>query len=232
MVEGWSLRFRWDAGSATVMASSSGRRWRHNSAPRGFLSALPPRVPRALSAFAVCVYSLAWQRWGSAMAANPQDPPVLMPADAQAVPTWRAAYSDRTSAMMAAFSQLAYVPFTDEKPGSDGLRPEQPGGREQLAEHLRGGGFELKAVFNLVNVQAFIAVNADEFAVLAFSGTANGADWEINLNALRMPMPRFEAVGVHIGIWQAYAAMTADIKAAVDHYIDPDLGLYVTGHSL
>src|SRR5262249_30832955 len=154
-----------------------------------------------------------------AVTANPQDPPVLTPADAKALPTWRAAYSDRTAGMMAAFAQLAYVPFTDEKPGPDGLRPEQPGGRELLAEHLRGGGFELKAVFTLVNVQAFLAVNADEFAVLAFRGTANGADWAINLNALRMPMPGFEAVGVHVGFWQAYAAMAADIKAAVDHYV-------------
>ena len=39
------------------------------------------------------------------------DPPVLSPAQSDAVPTWRAAYSDRTSALMAAFCQLAYVPF-------------------------------------------------------------------------------------------------------------------------
>jgi hypothetical protein len=43
---------------------------------------------------------------------QPQDDaPVLLPAQSEAVPTWRAAYSDRTSALMAAFCQLAYVPF-------------------------------------------------------------------------------------------------------------------------
>ena len=163
---------------------------------------------------------------------NPQEPPVLTSADAHALPTWRAAYSDRTAAMMAAFAQLAYVPFTNEKPSPGGVRPETPGGRERLAEYLSGGGFELKAVFNLVNVQAFLAVNAAEFAVLAFRGTANGADWEINLNALRIPMPDIQQVGVHTGFWHAYASMAADIKAAVDAHVGSDLGLYITGHSL
>ena len=40
-------------------------------------------------------------------------PPPLSREFAHAVPTWRAAYSDRTAAMMAHFAWLAYVPFVD-----------------------------------------------------------------------------------------------------------------------
>lgn len=165
------------------------------------------------------------------MPVNPQDPPVLSAAYAHAVPTWRAAYSDRSAAMMAAFSQLAYVPFQDVPP-QNGIRPEKDGGREQLAECLKGAGFELRAVFNVENVQAYIAVNSDEFAVLAFRGTANAADWQINLNALRMPLPHVPGVEVHTGFWDAFEDMAGDLKAAVDKDVPDDLGLYITGHSL
>src|SRR5208337_2563710 len=44
------------------------------------------------------------------------DPPILSPAQSEAVPTWRAAYSDRTSALMALFCQLAHVPFVAPPP--------------------------------------------------------------------------------------------------------------------
>jgi hypothetical protein len=35
-------------------------------------------------------------------------PPALSPTQSEAVPTWRAAYSDRTSALMAHFCELAH----------------------------------------------------------------------------------------------------------------------------
>jgi hypothetical protein len=165
---------------------------------------------------------------------DPSDPPMLTEAYAHAVPTWRAAYADRTAAMLAAFSQLAYVPFADDQPPPAKGQPklEVPGGREALARLLAGAKFELVQVFNQDNVQAFLAVNHDEFAVLAFRGTANAADWAINLNALRMPMPGFPHVDVHRGFWDALADMIPRIKAAVDEFVPHDLGLYITGHSL
>jgi triacylglycerol lipase len=162
------------------------------------------------------------------------DPPVLTPKDAKAIPTWRAAYSDRTSAMMAAFSELAYAPFVDDQPppaSGEGKR-EKEGGRADLARRLSGGDFELAAVFNKDDVQAYLAVNQAEFAVLAFRGTANLADWKIDLNAGRIPMPGFKHVGVHRGFWGAFAAMEDAIRAATDQHVPADLGLYITGHSL
>src|SRR5258708_6267162 len=44
------------------------------------------------------------------MAFGPGNPPHITPASAASLPTWRAAYSDRTSALMATFSELAYIP--------------------------------------------------------------------------------------------------------------------------
>jgi hypothetical protein len=168
------------------------------------------------------------------MSDDPSDPPKLTVAYAHAVPTWRAAYSDRTAAMMAAFSQLAYVPFAAEQPPPAPGQPklEVDGGREALAQLLAGGDFSLKAVFNQDNVQAFLAVNPDEFAVLAFRGTANAADWKINLTALLTPMPDYPGVRVHRGFWGTFKDMAPAIKAAVDTYVPHDLGLYITGHSL
>ena len=64
-------------------------------------------------------------------------PPILGPGDAHALPTWRAAYSDRTAAMMAAFSELAY------------LGPADP----QLATSLSGGGFGAPQVFAVGSLQ-------------------------------------------------------------------------------
>src|ERR1700683_3282847 len=166
------------------------------------------------------------------MSDNPQDPPVLSAAYAHAIPTWRAAYSDRTAAMLAAFSQLAYVPFENVRAPEGQPRPEVHGGRQLLAENLRADGFELRGLINQDDVQVFLAVNPDEFAVLAFRGTANWDDWKINLNAPLIALPEHKGVRVHRGFWTAFAALAADIRALIDTPDLSDLGLYITSHSL
>jgi len=147
------------------------------------------------------------------MAAPP--PPMLGPADAHALPTWRAAYSDRTAALMAAFSELAY------------LAPEDP----DLAASLAKGGFGAPMWFGAAGIFAFLAINEAEFAVLAFQGTCSPSDWGVDLHALREPLPGFDGVGVHRGFWGAWQAVAAQIRVAVDG-LKPDFGLYITGHSL
>jgi hypothetical protein len=116
---------------------------------------------------------------------------------------------------MAAFAELAY------------LAPGDP----QLTESLIRGGFAPPTMIAKGNLQAFLAVNAAEFAVLAFQGTCNPADWEVDLNALREPLPGFAGVRVHRGFWGAWLKLADDIRAAVDK-LPADLGLYITGHSL
>jgi len=163
-----------------------------------------------------------------------QEPPVLLPAQSEAVPTWRAAYSDRTSALMAAFCQLAYVPFDpDPPPPSPGTpKKEREAGRQELGAHLAAGDFRLVKVFNKDDAQAFLAVRDEQFAVLAFRGTASLRDWRTNLNVRRVPLPGMPAVTVHCGFLEAFECCRAEIEADVDAHVPSTLGLYITGHSL
>lgn len=160
---------------------------------------------------------------------GPTDPPLLTPEAAQAAPTWRAAYSDRTAALMAAFAELAYTPFEG---GVAGLA--------QMRAQLAAGGFDLIATFNASDTQAYLATRPGDFSVLAFRGTTDLADWKTNANAVRglwhvspTPMARASgpAVWVHEGFLGAWNAVSRDVRRAVDA-LPPDVGLYITGHSL
>ena len=164
---------------------------------------------------------------------DPHDPPPLDPVDAVLLPTWRAAYSDRTSSLMATFAQLAYIPFVDVQPPPDQGQPklEKPDGRDQLAAALALGGFRLLRVFNKDDNQAFLAIRDGEFAVLAFRGTANLGDWAIDLNVGLRPLPQDPRVLVHRGFLEAFESCQDEIRAAVAG-LPEDLGLYITGHSL
>jgi hypothetical protein len=75
-------------------------------------------------------------------------------------PTKRAAYSDRTAALMSKFALLAYQRF------------EEADGRQLLAALLQAAGFELLDTYNQDSTQGFLAQN-EEFAVLAFRGTTS-----------------------------------------------------------
>ena len=166
-----------------------------------------------------------------AQAARPPVPTLARGA-AKTAPTWRAAYSDRTAHLMSVLSELAYLPFentpqlTPKQP-----RPERKGGRNALDKHL-GPDFKLAAVFNRDDTQAYLAVSPD-FAVLAFRGTSSLGDWVTNLHAELVPLEGAPAqVMVHAGFLSAFECCRAEIKAAVNKYVPPDLGLYITGHSL
>ena len=161
-------------------------------------------------------------------------PPPLTPNDAKAAPTWRAAYSDRTAVLMAKFAHYAYLPFGGAGGASDpnDKSPSQAG-VDQLTQLLAGGDFTLKAVFSQDDSQGFLAVNAQEFAVLAFRGTANWGDWKINLDAPLISIPHGDrSVRIHQGFWNAFQATRVQMLAAIDAHVPDDLGLYITGHSL
>lgn len=148
------------------------------------------------------------------MQTTPDDPlPVL--SDSRSLPTWRAAYSDRTSAEMAAFCELAYLDSTDPR----------------LRTALAGGGFTRFTAIAVDGLQAILAVNPSEFAVVAFQGTCDPQGWGFDLDALRMPLPGFPGVCVHRGFWGAWQKLEEGVRAAVD-VLPADLGLYITGHSL
>jgi hypothetical protein len=135
---------------------------------------------------------------------------------------------------MAAFCQLAYVPYEAAPPPPPPGAPkiEREAGRKELEASLAAGDFRLASVFNRDDTQAFLAVREGQFAVLAFRGTANLQDWRINLDAIRVPLPGVPGVTVHRGFLEAFDYCRGEIEAAVDDHVGSNLGLYITGHSL
>jgi triacylglycerol lipase len=165
--------------------------------------------------------------------ASARTPPHLTPADAVSAPTWRAAYSDRTAALMATFSELAYLPFEEGGASVEAGEPraERQDGRSRLASALAEGGFQLAATFNKDDTQGYLAVRPDQFAVLAFRGTTNFSDWKTNLNGGREPLRPGSLIHVHRGFLSAYRCCEHEIAKAVDA-LPGSRGLYITGHSL
>lgn len=141
-------------------------------------------------------------------------PFILAPNEANNLPTWRAAFSERTAELMAKLALLAYQ--SDDK---------------RLASELSQGGFELLATYDVGVSQGFLAKTPD-FAVLAFRGSDSYADWRTNLASRAVPLTTsLGRVRVHEGFKSAYDligdAMLADLNAKVPAH----LGIYITGHS-
>ena len=116
-------------------------------------------------------------------------PPALSPAQSEVIP-WRAAYSDRTSALMALFCELAHDAFVSDRPpiqlaGAPGIAIEAGG--NELQRRLEAGSFRLVQVFN--NDQAFLAVREGHLAVLAFRGTKGRELLDTDLNMRLVPLP-------------------------------------------
>ena len=149
----------------------------------------------------------------------------------EAVPTLRAAYSDRTSALMALFCELAHDTFvadqvlTDHAPTATGVVA-----RNELKRRLEAGGLRLVQVFN--KDQAFLAVREGYFAVLAFRGTKGKELLDIDLNLRLVPLPGVPGVRVHCGFLDVFSRCKSEIEAAVNENVPSKLGLYITGHSL
>lgn len=152
-----------------------------------------------------------------------QDTSPITPQMVSSAPTWRAAYSDRTCALMAAFCGMAYDRFE----GPDGVS------REALEYKLAQGGFRLRATYDVDgSTQAFLATS-EQFAVLAFRGTESKVDWGVNLDAnLTAIDPADERIKVHHGFLAAFRSVEQQIRRDLDLHVPPNRGLYITGHSL
>ncbi len=154
-------------------------------------------------------------------------------AKSTSLPTLRAAYSDRTAALMAALCQDAYIPFeTLTKRRKRGVALKMlPQGEAQLTEELAKGGFTLAKLFNVDDVQAYLALRSD-IAVLAFRGTVTFRDWCTDLNEGLVMLPDYKGLRIHGGFWKAFQTAHQDIEATVNAQVPPTLPLYVTGHSM
>ncbi len=132
------------------------------------------------------------------------------------LPVLRAAYSDRTAWLMARCSQLAYVEF------ESGQEPQLRAGLQEL-------GLTYLQPFSKNATCAYLARN-EHFAVLAFRGTTKDFRTILADIKIRFYRDKFGA-RTSTGFSEAYKFVQQEIAKAVDT-LEPDLPLYITGHSL
>ena len=134
-------------------------------------------------------------------------------------PTLRAAYSDRTSWLMASFSKLAYLEFETSTQK-----------QAELQSELKVADFELVKTFNKNSTQAFLARrDSDRMAVLVFRGTEKTRLEDIKAD-LKAVTTRQADHKVHTGFLCAFNDVRDKVVSEVDKL--GDYALYITGHSL
>jgi triacylglycerol lipase len=143
-----------------------------------------------------------------------QAPFLLASNEAQSLPTWRAAFSERTAELMAKLALLAYEPDL-----------------AALTQQLSHGGFELLGTYDEEVSQGFLARTPD-FAVLVFRGSDSFADWRTNLASRAVPLrTSLGRVRVHEGFKSAYDLIGDKILLDLNVKVPANLGIYITGHS-
>jgi triacylglycerol lipase len=159
------------------------------------------------------------------MSASPVTPTPWKPSD---LPTLRAAYSDRTAALMAYLAQFAY----DERIEAKGALP--------LPDELAQLDFQkITSFYNgLTDGWAYVAEGKDLIA-LSFRGTASVKNWGTDFNVrLIHPENTDENLRVHEGFYRAFTQLdegALGIKDKIDSIKQSTNGLvpiYITGHSL
>jgi len=142
------------------------------------------------------------------------------------LPTQRAAYSDRTCALMAKIARLAYVRFEDQE-------------QLKVLEGILGYG-NLKRVQHLnVDETDVLVVEAEPFIVVAFRGTTSRDDFRTDLHA-RFNVAKSKVAGreiavcVHSGFNDAYNKVNAQIHEILAPFgaAPSKKPIYLTGHSL
>lgn len=157
-------------------------------------------------------------------AATPSPP--VQPRD---LPILRAAYSDRTAALMASLAGYAYeFPPQDWEPGPSPVPPQ-----------LSALGFERINYFHngLIDGWAYIAEGKD-LIVIAFRGTKSATNWRTNFQVEMVHPEGADAnLRVHKGFYQAFELLndgTKGLKTAVAALktVNHATPIYLTGHSL
>jgi triacylglycerol lipase len=157
---------------------------------------------------------------------TPTTPPPWQPTD---LPTLRAAYSDRTAALMAYLASFAYSDIIKVKGAISVVPPE-----------LNSLGFNRLTSFHndLTDGWAYLAESA-VLIVLAFRGTRSSLNWRTNLHTwLIHPSDTDPRLRVHQGFYNAFERLSdgaRGIRKAIDDVrvtSDGRIPIYTTGHSL
>lgn len=135
-------------------------------------------------------------------------------------PIKRAAYSDRTSWIMAEMSKVAYIKFEKNKEEKD-----------KLIEKLKKADFSLVDIFNSKDTQAFLALrDKDKMLVLAFRGTEKESLKDIISDLDARFYKDKNGAKSHEGFLRAFQCVETEVKKSLDNLTE--YSLYVTGHSL
>lgn len=140
--------------------------------------------------------------------------------DIRNIPTFRAAYSDRTALLMAKLAKRVYDPFNDDKSLAAFQAVFTPLG--------------LEVCERLIDEEAGTAgavLASQELVVIVFRGTENLLDWRTNMRVAWTELQG--GVRVHTGFFRAYKPIRERLFARVLELIrQKPRPVYITGHSL
>jgi hypothetical protein len=159
------------------------------------------------------------------MSGTPIAPTPWKPSD---LPTLRAAYSDRTAALMAYLAAFAYDTRIEAK------------GVLQVPPELAVFGFDKLTSFHngMTDGWAYIAEGADLIA-LSFRGTSSTKNWDTDFRVtLIHPDNTDQQLRVHGGFYRAFVKLNEgklgieDKMDAIKQATNGAVPIYITGHSL
>jgi triacylglycerol lipase len=145
----------------------------------------------------------------------------IEPDDIRTIPTFRAAYSDRTALLMAKLALRAYEAFDVDD--ESWLKFHQSFQRLGLTEYDR-------LIDAPVGTAGFV-VAGDDIIIIVFRGTENRLDWMTNVQAAWITLQG--GTRVHTGFFQAYWPIRDQLFLTVVSLLKKKpRPVYVTGHSL
>lgn len=144
----------------------------------------------------------------------------IEPDEIKSIPTFRAAYSDRTALLMAKLAKRAYDPFEDDASFAEFQKVFAPLGLEVCQ----------KLVDKPAGTAGVVLANED-LIVIVFRGTENLLDWLTNL---RVGWTELQGgVRVHRGFFKAYKPVRTALFDKVHELLKAKpRPVYITGHSL
>jgi triacylglycerol lipase len=144
----------------------------------------------------------------------------IEPDDIKSIPTFRAAYSDRTALLMAKLAHRAYERFDRDD-----------GAFATFSDVFKRLGLECEKLVHADSGTAGFVLAGPELIVVVFRGTQDLLDWRTNVNAAWTELQG--GVKVHSGFVRAYYTIRDGLFASVIRLLKAkSRPVYITGHSL
>jgi triacylglycerol lipase len=145
----------------------------------------------------------------------------IEPDDIRSIPTFRAAYSDRTALLMARLAHRAYDGFDK---GDDAFKKFQAGFSDL-------GLAECEKLIDATSGTAGFVIAGPELIAVVFRGTQDLLDWRTNMSVAWAVLQG--GVRVHSGFVLAYRTIRDPLFATIVRLVQAkQRPVYITGHSL